>query len=283
MDSEDVREDKDDEREKEKPLVGDLNDGGYEYIAYDDTGCQEGIKEKKAPSPLLDFGEECEVESQKLQDDRIGGEKDASKTEKEESASSSSEDEAENVKDPIPEDSDSEVEQEQKTPLERKASSCYSSSDEEGKVNKNDEDSEVDSEDEIVAGKRQVQDELNDSLIKKEEEEDGQSSDDEVEKEVSVEKENFSHDAAFSPDVPAAVAQEVDFEGKYQRFLQNEEEMEEREYTSMTTGEEENKMEEKEDEADFCLMSDKPQEAMSAVPTTEVVSKDKHHKAQFKV
>ena len=27
MDSEDVREDKDDEREKEKPLVGDLNDG----------------------------------------------------------------------------------------------------------------------------------------------------------------------------------------------------------------------------------------------------------------
>ena len=135
MDSEDVREDKDDEREKEKPLVGDLNDG-YEYIAYDDTGCQEGIKEKKAPSPLLDFGEECEVESQKLQDDRIGGEKDASKTEKEESASSSSEDEAENVKDPIPEDSDSEVEHEEKK--ERKASSCYSSSDEEGKVNKND-------------------------------------------------------------------------------------------------------------------------------------------------
>merc|ERR1719410_2480021 len=37
----------------------------------------------------------------------------------------------------------------------------------------------------------------------------------------------------------------------------------------MTTGEEENKMEEKEDEADFCLMSEKPQEAMSAVPTTE--------------
>ena len=282
MDSEDVREDKDDEREKEKPLVGDLNKDGYEYIAYDDTGCQEGIKEKKAPSPLLDFGEECEVESQKLQDDRIGVEKDAAKTEKEESASSSSEDEAENVKDPIPEDSDSEVEQEQKTPLERKASSCYSSSDEEGKVNKNDEDSEVDSEDEM-AGKIQVQDELNDSLIKKEEEEDGQSSDDEVEKEVSVEKENFSHDAAFSPDVPAAVAQEVDFEGKYQRFLQNEEEMEEREYTSMTTGEEENKKEEKEDEADFCLMSDKPQEAMSAVPTTEVVSKDKHHKSEFKV
>ena len=183
MDSEDVREDKDDEREKEKPLVGDLNDGGYEYIAYDDTGCQEGIKEKKAPSPLLDFGEECEVESQKLQDDRIGGEKDASKTEKEESASSSSEDEAENVKDPIPEDSDSEVEQEQMTPLERKASSCYSSSDEEGKVNKNDEDSEVDSEDEMT-GKRQVQDELNDSLIKKKEE-DGQSSDDKVEKEVN--------------------------------------------------------------------------------------------------
>ena len=270
MDSEDVREDKDDEREKEKPLVGDLNDG-YEYIAYDDTGCQEGIKEKKAPSPLLDFGEECEVESQKLQDDRIGGEKDAAKTEKEDSASSSSEDEAENVKNPIPGnvDSDSEVEQEEKK--ERKASSCYSSSDEEGKVNKNDEDSEVDSEDEIVAGKIQVQDELNDSLIKKGEE-DGQSSDDEVEKEVSVEKENFSHDAAFSPDVPAAVAQEVDFEGKYQRFLQNEEE-EERECTSMTTGEEENKKEEKEDEADFCLMSDKPQEAMSAVPTTEVVSK----------
>ena len=286
MDSEDVREDKDDEREKEKPLVGDLNDGGYEYIAYDDTGCQEGIKEKKAPSPLLDFGEECEVESQKLQDDRIGGEKDAAKTEKEDSASSSSEDEAENVKNPIPgnvaSDSDSEVEQEEKTPLERKASSCYSSSDEEGKVNKNDEDSEVDSEDEM-AGKRQVQDELNDSLIKKGGEEDGQSSDDEVEKEVSVEKENFSHDAAFSPDVPAAVAQEVDFEGKYQRFLQNEEEMEEREYTSMTTGEEENKKEEKEDEADFCLMSDKPQEAMSAVPTTEVVSKDKHHKSEFKV
>ena len=282
MDSEDVREDKDDEREKEKPLVGDLNEHGYEYIAYDDTGCQEGIKEKKAPSPLLDFGEECEVESQKLQDDRIGGEKDASKTEKEDSASSSSEDEAENVKNPIPEDSDSEVEQEQKTPLERKASSCYSSSDEEGKVNKNDEDSEVDSEDEIVAGKRQVQDELNDSLIKKGGEEDGQSSDDEVEKEVSVEKENFSHDAAFSPDVPAAVAQEVDFEGKYQRFLQNEEE-EERECTSMTTGEEENKKEEKEDEADFCLMSEKPQEAMSAVPTTEVVSKDKHHKSEFKV
>ena len=280
MDSEDVREDKDDEREKEKPLVGDLNEG-YEYIAYDDTGCQEGIKEKKAPSPLLDFGEECEVESQKLQDDRIGGEKDASKTEKEESASSSSEDEAENVKDPIPEDSDSEVEQEQMTPLERKASSCYSSSDEEGKVNKNDEDSEVDSEDEM-AGKRQVQDELNDSLIKKGGEEDGQSSDDEVEKEVSVEKENFSHDAAFSPDVPAAVAQEVDFEGKYQRFLQNEE-VEDRECTSMTTGEEENKMEEEEDEADFCLMSEKPQEAMSAVPTTEVVSKDKHHKYEFKV
>ena len=133
MDSEDVREDKDDEREKEKPLVGDLNDG-YEYIAYDDTGCQEGIKEKKAPSPLLDFGEECEVESQKLQDDRIGGEKDAAKTEKEDSASSSSEDEAENVKNPIPgnvaSDSDSEVEQEEKK--ERKASSCYSSSDEEG-------------------------------------------------------------------------------------------------------------------------------------------------------
>ena len=275
-----MREDKDDEREEEKPLVGDLNDG-YEYIAYDDTGCQEGIKEKKAPSPLLDFGEECEVESQKLQDDRIGGEKDASKTEKEESASSSSEDEAENVKDPIPEDSDSEVEQEQMTPLERKASSCYSSSDEEGKVNKNDEDSEVDSEDEM-AGKRQVQDELNDSLIKKGGEEDGQSSDDEVEKEVSVEKENFSHDAAFSPDVPAAVAQEVDFEGKYQRFLQNEE-VEDRECTSMTTGEEENKKEEKEDEADFCLMSEKPQEAMSAVPTTEVVSKDKHHKSEFKV
>ena len=280
MDSEDVREDKDDEREKEKPLVGDLNDGGYEYIAYDDTGCQEGIKEKKAPSPLLDFGEECEVESQKLQDDRIGGEKDASKTEKEDSASSSSEDEAENVKNPIPEDSDSEVEQEQKTPLERKASSCYSSSDEEGKVNKNDEDSEVDSEDEMT-GKRQVQDDLDDSLIKKEEL-DGQSSDDEVEKEVSVEKENFSHDAAFSPDVPAAVAQEVDFEGKYQRFLQNEE-VEERECTSMTNGEEENKKEEKEDEADFCLMSEKPQEAMSAVPTTEVVSKDKHHKSEFKV
>ena len=282
MDSEDVREDKDDEREKEKPLVGDLNDG-YEYIAYDDTGCQEGIKEKKAPSPLLDFGEECEVESQKLQDDRIGGEKDASNTEKEESASSSSEDEAENVKDPIPgneaaSDSDSEVEQEGKK--ERKASSCYSSSDEEDKVNKNDEDSEVDSDVEIVAGKRQVQDELNDSLIKNEEQEDGQSSDDEVEKEVSVEKENFSHDAAFSPDVPAAVAQEVDFEGKYQRFLQNEEE-EERECTSMTTGEEENKKEEKEDEADFCLMSDKPQEAMSAVPTTEVVSKDKYHKGSI--
>merc|ERR1712013_774178 len=76
---------------------------------------------------------------------------------------------------------------------------------------------------------------------------------------------NFSHNAAFSPDVPAAVAQEVDFEGRYQRFLQNEEE-EERECASMTTGEEENK---KEEEADFCLMSDKPQEAMSAVPTTE--------------
>merc|ERR1719410_2821744 len=37
----------------------------------------------------------------------------------------------------------------------------------------------------------------------------------------------------------------------------------------MTTGEEENKKEEEEDEADFCLMSEKPQEAMSAVPTTE--------------
>jgi hypothetical protein len=92
MDSDDVREDKDDEKEKEKPMMADMNEG-YEYIAYDDTGCQEGIKEKKAPSPLLDFGEDCEVESQKLQDDRIGGEKDVTKNG---SASSSSEDEAEN-------------------------------------------------------------------------------------------------------------------------------------------------------------------------------------------
>ena len=134
MDSEDVREDKDDEREKEKPLVGDLNKDGYEYIAYDDTGCQEGIKEKKAPSPLLDFGEECEVESQKLQDDCIGGEKEASKIEKEESASSSSEDEAENVKDPFPgneaaSDSDGEVEQEQKTPLDTLCRKCQNKCD----------------------------------------------------------------------------------------------------------------------------------------------------------
>ena len=292
MDSDDVREDKDDEKEKEKPMMADMNEG-YEYIAYDDTGCQEGIKEKKAPSPLLDFGEDCEVESQKLQDDRIGGEKkDAIK---DESASSSSEDEAENAKEigkiPAGNDvaSDSESEAEDR-PLERKASSCYSSSEEEGKDNNNDDsEEEVDSEEEAVNKREETQDGLNDSLIKKDE--DGQSSDeDEVEKEVSVEKETENASqvavASSSPEVAAEVVQEVDFEAKYQRFLQNEE-MEEREDTSTTglmggrpeekeetVGEkgEDKEAEKEEDEADFCLMTDKPREVLNAVPTLEVVA-----------
>merc|ERR1712088_563862 len=166
MDSDDVREDKDNEKEKEKPMMADMNEG-------------------------------CEVESQKLQDDRIGGEKDdAIKTEKDESASSSSEDEAENVKEngEIPGDvaSDSDSEGEER-PLGRKASSCYSSSEEECKSNNN-EDSE---EEEEVINKKETQDGLNESLIKKDDD-DGQSSEDEVEKEVSVEKEteNVSQDAA---------------------------------------------------------------------------------------
>merc|ERR1712083_1122917 len=212
MDSDDVREDK--EKEKEKPMMADMNEG-YEYIAYDNSGCQEGINEKRAPSPLLDFGEDCEVESQKLQDDRIGGEKgDAIKTEKDESASSSSEDEAENVKEngEIPGDvaSDSDSEGEER-PLGRKASSCYSSSEEEGKSNNN-EDSE---EEEEVINKKETQDGLNESLIKKDDD-NGQSSEDEVEKEVSVEKEteNVSQDGVA---VDAEVVQEVDFEAKYQR------------------------------------------------------------------
>merc|ERR1711913_259106 len=119
------------------------------------------------------------------------------------------------------------------------ASSCYSSSEEEGKDNNNDDS-----------------------------EEEGEASEDEVEKEVSVEKEmtaekETAQEAAASPAVAAEVVQEVDFEGKYQRFLQNEE-MEEREDNSMTaliTGyaeeKEENvgeKNEDKEsDEPDFCL------------------------------
>merc|ERR1712037_867704 len=188
-------------------MMADMNEG-YEYIAYDNSGCQEGINEKRAPSPLLDFGEDCEVESQKLQDDRIGGEKDdAIKTEKDESASSSSEDEAENVKEngEIPGDvaSDSDSEGEER-PLGRKASSCYSSREEE------------------VINKKETQDGLNESLIKKDDD-DGQSSEDEVEKEVSVEKEteNVSQDAAAGVAVDAEVVQEVDFEAKYQRFLQN--------------------------------------------------------------
>ena len=264
MDSDDVREDKDDEKEKEKPMMANMNEG-YEYIAYDDTGCQEGIKEKKAPSPLLDFGEDCEVESQKLQDDRIGGEKDdAIKTEKDESASSSSEDEAENVKEngEIPGDvaSDSDSEGEERS-LGRKASSCYSSSEEEGKSNNN-EDSE---EEEEVINKKETQDGLNESLIKKDDD-DGQSSEDEVEKEVSVEKENVSQDAAAGVAVDAEVVQEVDFEAKYQRFLQNEE-MEEKEEKR-----EENEDDMNADEADFCLMTDKPQEVLNAVPTLEVVA-----------
>ena len=273
MDSDDVREDKDNEKEKEKPMMGmDMNDG-YEYIAYDDTGCQEGIKEKKAPSPLLDFGEDCEVESQKLQNDRIGGEKDAAK---DESASSSSEDEAETGKGKIP-CSDSESEEAEERPLERKASSCYSSSEEEGgKENNNDdsEEEEVDSEEEVVKDKRETQEDgLNESLIKKDE--DGQSSEDEVEKEVSVEKDTSQDEAVSTPAVAAEVIQEVDFEAKYQRFLQNEE-MEEREVTSMTAlmggGTEEENIVENKDEADFCLMTDKPQELLNAVPTLEVIA-----------
>merc|ERR1712106_1199851 len=131
---------------------------------------------------------------------------------------------------------------------------------------------------EEVVNKREPLDGLNDSLIKKDE--DGESSEDEVEKEVSVEKEMtaefaWPQEAAASPEVAVEVVQEVDFEAKYQRFLQNEE-VEEREDTS-TTGcpeEKEEDVAEKEekkeaDEADFCLMTDKPQEVLNAVPTLE--------------
>merc|ERR1712130_163022 len=111
---------------------------------------------------------------------------------------------------------------------------------------------------------------LNESLIKKDE--DCQSSEDEVEKEVSVEKDTSQDEAVSTPAVAAEVIQEVDFEAKYQRFLQNEE-MEEREVTSMTAlmggGTEEENIVENKDEADFCLMTDKPQELLNAVPTLE--------------
>lgn len=185
VDSDDVREDKDDEKEKEKPII-DIKDA-YEYSARVDTGCLGEIKEKKAPSPLLDFGEECEVESQKLQDDRVNGEKGG---EKDESASSSSEDEADDVSEKggkvVASDSSSE-EAEEKSPHQQRNnsnSSCYSSSEEEKERESED---EKDSEDDVA-----IDDKHNDGqterMIKKDDSASSCSEDEQEEKEVSEEK-----------------------------------------------------------------------------------------------
>merc|ERR1719234_3109377 len=89
---------------------------------------------------------------------------------------------------------------------------------------------------------------------------------------VSVEKETDQVAVGSTPQVAAEVVQEVDFEAKYQRFLQNEE-MEDTSKTALMGGrpeENEETVGEKEvDEADFCLMTDKPQEVLNAVPTLE--------------
>merc|ERR1719234_1122204 len=90
---------------------------------------------------------------------------------------------------------------------------------------------------------------------------------------VSVEKETDQVAVGSAPQLAAEVVQEVDFEAKYQRFLQNEE-MEDTSKTALMGGraeENEETVGEKEDgdEADFCLMTDKPQEVLNAVPTLE--------------
>merc|ERR1719234_2395996 len=89
---------------------------------------------------------------------------------------------------------------------------------------------------------------------------------------VSVEKETDQVAVGSTPQVAAEVVQEVDFEAKYQRFLQNEE-MEDTSKTALMGGrpeENEETVGEKEvDEADFCLMTDKPREVLNAVPTLE--------------
>ena len=112
MDSDDIVDENKDEKEK---IEQEMNDD-YNYAAMDNTGCQEDdTKEKKVPAALLNFGDECEVESEKLQEDRFGGEKmdamDANNSSgdecdnnpankaklEEKDASDSSEDEAENI------------------------------------------------------------------------------------------------------------------------------------------------------------------------------------------
>merc|ERR1719234_2159421 len=90
---------------------------------------------------------------------------------------------------------------------------------------------------------------------------------------VSVEKETDQVGVGSTPQVAAEVVQEVDFEAKYQRFLQNEE-MEDTSKAALMGGRPEEKEEtvvekEEDDEADFCLMTDKPREVLNAVPTLE--------------
>merc|ERR1712243_331526 len=128
MDSEDAVEDKDDEKEKEERLVNMEDD--YNYQVREDTGCTE----KEENDPLLDLGQECEVESLKLQKDRIGGEKGEVKNE----SPSSSEDEEDNLVEhnkktnkgsSSSSSSEDEAEDVTKNPVEKKASSRYSTSD----------------------------------------------------------------------------------------------------------------------------------------------------------
>ena len=72
MDSDDIVDDNKDENEE----TGQNMNDEYNYVAKENTGCQEDdTKEEKVPAALLDFGDDCEVESEKLQKDRFGGEK----------------------------------------------------------------------------------------------------------------------------------------------------------------------------------------------------------------
>merc|ERR1712180_505631 len=212
MDSEDAAEDKDDEKEKEERLVNTEED--YNYQVREDTGCTG----KEENDPLLDLGQECEVESLKLQEDRIGGEKGevkndspsssedeednlvahTEKTNKGSSSSSSSEDEAEDVT---------------KNPVERKASSCYSTSDGEEKEDHLENEKDSEDEAEFENKKEQNNDHLNEALIP----EDSASEDEHCnEKETMVEKKGTEE--AEEKDVKEKMEDHVDLMDNHLEF-----------------------------------------------------------------
>ena len=189
MDSEDVDEDKDDEKKE------DMRKESYDHEIQDNSECQELAEEKKDPSSLPDFGEECEVESQKLQDDCIGGEKQGKRDDSSEDEADNASEKETHIENVCSDSSSSEEDAEKvvKKSMERKASSCYSTSDDEEKEGDSDDEDEK-----ITKTDKKHNDDVDDIMIPKQN--DSSREDEKDQEEALIQQQTYS--ASSSEDEP---------------------------------------------------------------------------------